>query len=54
MNRSSGGDTQFGLGGIMKTSSLKKSAVGYGSGGYGANYTTTAENGRPGIVIVYY
>lgn len=54
MNMSSGGSTQFGIGGIMKTSPLKKSAVGYGSGGYGANYTTTAENGRPGIVIVYY
>lgn len=54
MDRSTGGSTQFGIGGLMRASSLKKSAVGYGSGGYGAAYNTTAEDGRPGIVIVYY
>jgi hypothetical protein len=54
MNQSKGGDTQFGFGGIRRYSSLKKSAVGYGSGGYGATYSTIAEDGRPGIVIVYY
>jgi hypothetical protein len=54
MNQSKGGDTQFGFGGIMRPYPLKKSAIGYGSGGYGASSTTTAEDGRPGIVIVYY